>query len=292
MTALADLHAYVDDCVEPAERRAFEAQMAENPALARRVAIWREQNDAIRSAFDFEGARAFPISIGRQTNEVIDKRRRPAPVNVRLPRDPAPSLPAVGASGVLRIAAPFSAARRSWKPLARWLALVGLSACFVCLWPAVGPGAPSARFGEAGVAAFRAFVSPAGSPAEFATRDLSELQRRLAIRLSRPIYLPQSPSVLNLVDARIAPAPGATAAFLVYEMERRPIGLLIQPLDGPPTRAPEVRVADGRYAATWTCAGQGFVLVGDIDAASLLKIATDFFETQAEPAQFVTERGS
>ena len=65
---LADLHAYVDDCLEPDERRAFEKQMAEDPALARRAAVWRAQNNAIRSAFDGEGARAFSISIVRHQN--------------------------------------------------------------------------------------------------------------------------------------------------------------------------------------------------------------------------------
>ena len=34
---LADLHAYVDDCLEPGERLAFEQLMAQNPALARRA---------------------------------------------------------------------------------------------------------------------------------------------------------------------------------------------------------------------------------------------------------------
>ncbi len=65
---LADLHAYVDDCLEPDERRALEKQMAEDPALARRAALWRAQNSAIRSAFDGEGARAFSISIVRHQN--------------------------------------------------------------------------------------------------------------------------------------------------------------------------------------------------------------------------------
>ena len=39
-----DLHAYVDDCLEPDERLAFEKQMAQDPALARRATLWRAQN--------------------------------------------------------------------------------------------------------------------------------------------------------------------------------------------------------------------------------------------------------
>ena len=49
--------------------------------------------------------------------------------------------------------------------------------------------------------------------------------------------------------------------------------------------------ADGSTAAVWTWRGQGFALVGDLDAASLLKIATDFFDPPVEAAQTAPERG-
>ena len=56
---LADLHAYVDGCLEADERLAFEKRMEQDPALARRAADWRSQNSAIRAALDGEGAKAF-----------------------------------------------------------------------------------------------------------------------------------------------------------------------------------------------------------------------------------------
>jgi anti-sigma factor RsiW len=55
---IADLHAYVDDCLEPDERLAFEEHMALDPSLARRATLWRAQNSAIRAAFDGEGVRS------------------------------------------------------------------------------------------------------------------------------------------------------------------------------------------------------------------------------------------
>ena len=73
---IADLHAYVDECLEPDERLAFEHEMAEDPALARHAAAWRAQNSAIRSAFDGEGAKAFSISLVRPQNEPFGKVRR------------------------------------------------------------------------------------------------------------------------------------------------------------------------------------------------------------------------
>ena len=85
---LVDLHAYVDDCLEPNERLAFEKRMAEDPALARRAAMWRAQNSAIRSAFDGEGPKAFSISIVRHQNDTQSKGRRPASAVARTSREP------------------------------------------------------------------------------------------------------------------------------------------------------------------------------------------------------------
>ena len=95
-----------------------------------------------------------------------------------------------------------------------------------------------------------------------------------------------------MLGARIAPYPGAPAAFLIYSSQEGPVGLLVRALDAPTTRAPELLSADGRNAAVWTWRGQGFALVGDLDSPSLLKIANDLFDPPAEAAQAVLERGS
>jgi anti-sigma factor RsiW len=95
-----------------------------------------------------------------------------------------------------------------------------------------------------------------------------------------------------LVGARIAPSPAGAAGFLVYRSEQRLVGLLVLSLDAPITGAPELLSADGRYAAVWTWGGQGFALVGDLEAPSLLKIATDFFGSPLEAVQTMPGRGS
>ena len=111
---LADLHAYVDDCLEPDERQAFESRMAQDPALSRRAALWRAQNGAIRAAFDGEGARAFSIAAVRHQNEVLLKGRRPAavgdrPLSEQPPRSLTPAVtesPVCGVSSVVAVAHP------------------------------------------------------------------------------------------------------------------------------------------------------------------------------------------
>jgi anti-sigma factor RsiW len=272
---LADLHAYVDDCLEPDERRALEKQMEEDAALARRAALWRAQNSAIRSAFDGEGARAF--SIVRHQNGSPGAGRRPASAGGKTPREQPPRPPSPGAQSVARLA-PKTSARLAFRtPLRLRLGLAALSICFLSVWAPSKPVVPDAGLGEAGVAAFRTFARPDAGAVEFATSDAAESQKWLTARLFRPVYLPTPPTTISLVGSRIVPSSGSAAAFLVYQSEQRLIGLLVQSLDAPSTRAPELLVAGGRHAAVWTWGGQGFALVGDLDAPSLLKIATDFF---------------
>jgi anti-sigma factor RsiW len=288
---LADLHAYVDDCLEPDERLAFEQQMAQDPAIARRAALWRAQNSAIRAAFDGEGARAFPISIVRPQNETFGRAARSGAAGAKPSGEqpPRPILSAVAQTG--RPLAKVSA-RDAFRPWLEWrLGLAVLSVCLAFVWAPTATVVPDERLGEAGVAAFQAFARPGVEPVEFATSDAAEAQAWLTTRLRRPVYLPATPSALKLIGARIAPYPAASAAFLVYKAQDRAIGLLVQSLDAPPTTAPQRLAADGGAATIWTWRGQGLALVGDLDGAALLKIAADFADPPAEAAQPMPERG-
>ncbi len=285
---LADLHAYVDDCLEPDARRALERQMAEDPALARRAALWRAQNSAILSAFDGEGATAFSISAVRHQNGNLGMGRRPASVGGKIAREQ----PSPGAASVAQLAAKTSAPRAFRTPLSFRLGLAALSVSLLCVWAPSKPVIPDRGFGEAGVAAFRTFARPGAGPVEFVTSEAAESQAWLATRLFRPVYLPTTPGSVSLVGARLAPSSGAAAAFLLYKSEQKLVGLLVQSLDAPTAREPELLLADGRYVAVWTWGGQGFALIGDLDAPSLLKIATDFFNPPVSAVQAMPERGS
>lgn len=187
---LADLHAYVDDCLEPDERLMFENRMAQDPALARRAAAWRAQNNAICAALDGEGARAFSISIVRQQNEVPSKGRRAATVGAR-PSGEQPARPSLTA--VVDAARPSltvgasSALRRS---LLRRLALAILPVGLACVWAPAATVVPVKGLGEADVAAFRAFARPGVAPVELATGDKTEF----GSMVDDAAYAPRLPS--------------------------------------------------------------------------------------------------
>jgi anti-sigma factor RsiW len=288
---LADLHGYVDDCLEPEERQAFEKRMAQDPALARRAAAWQAQNSAIRAALDGEGARAFSISIVRHQNELPSKGRRSAPVGVRPSGEQPPRSSLAAVTDGMEPSAKIDASS-ALRPSLLWrLALAALSIGLASVWAPAATVVPAKGLGEADVAAFRAFARPGVAPVELATSDRIQSEVWLTTRLMHPVYLPATPSAVKLIGARIAPYPGAAAAFLVYKSQDRPVGLLVQSLDAPATTAPQLLAADSGYAAVWTWRGEGFALVGDLDAPSLLKIAADFFDPPVESAQAMPDRG-
>jgi anti-sigma factor RsiW len=288
---LADLHAYVDDCLEPDERLAFEQQMAQDPALARRAALWRAQNSAIRTAFDGEGARAFPISIVRHQNETFGRAARSGAAGAK-PSGEQPPRAALSAVAHTGRPSAKTIAPDAFRPSLLWrLGVATLSFCLAWVWAPAATVVPAKRLGEAGVAAFQAFARPGVEPVEFATSETAEAQTWLTTRLTHPVYLPATPSALKLVGARIAPYPGAPAGFLVYRSKDRLVGLLVQSLDAPSTTAPQLLAADGSAAAIWTWRGQGLALVGDLEGAALLRIAAEFADSPAETAQPMPERG-
>jgi anti-sigma factor RsiW len=288
---IADLHAYVDDCLEPDERLALEMQMEQDPPLARQAAQWRAQNSAIRAAFEGEGARAFSISIVRHQNEPFGRANRSAAAGGKTSSEP----PAQASSLMIVDAARFSAKAVAPDAFRRSLllrsGLAALSLGLACVWAPAATVVPTQRLAEASVAAFQAFARPGVQPVEFATSEGTEAEAWLTARLGRPVHLAATPPAARLMGARIAPYPGAPAAFLIYKSPDGALGLLIRSLDAPEATAPQMLAADGHAAAVWTQRGQGLALVGDPDPTSLMRIATEFSGPPDEAAHAVPERG-
>jgi anti-sigma factor RsiW len=260
--ALAETLAYVDNCLDSAARRAFEARLGADAELRRNVARWQSQNRDIRCAFGAPPREA--LDLGRGANENGLRRvSEPARRTESAPRPfgqtralPSSTLPA----SHWRWPAPRRAAR----------ALVGFAAFAAALLfvaaPGLGPQPPAALL-SAGLAAASALSA---LPVEFPAGDRTGFAIRLGPRLA---LAPPTPPGLRLLGARLAPGAEAAAALYVYEDSRgERAALLVEPLD---EIAPAQlrRGESGAFTAVaWTGAGYGFVAAAanpdDVDALS------------------------
>jgi anti-sigma factor RsiW len=261
----AETLAYVDDCLDPEARSAFEARLKADPELRREVAQWESQNRAIRAAFGAPPRSA--LDLGDASNENAVRHGGEA---------------ARSAAGAAR---PFGQARRQRAaaapiakprpaglgPSARRVAgAVALAAAIVWVGlPTLEPRPPAALL-DAGASAARAL---ADLPVEFVAGDPAAIAQRLGPRLA--LAPPLTPG-LRLVGARLTPGWQATATLYLYEDPRGArVSLMIEPLDeidAAPARRSDV---DGLSVAAWTGAGYGFVAAArdGADVAALVAAA-------------------
>lgn len=265
----AEVFAFVDRCLAPAERRAFQARLSENPELRRQVALWESQNEAIRAAYGAPGSTRASIDLARNSNENV-------PVWVRSATQEQASAAQKRANGEARAKRGRAASAASPAPfhaLRRVAAVAALAAILVAVSGPGGPTPPHGRLAEAALAAYRAFAAASDAPVEFRTRDPQALTKWLTPQFAKGIVVPGfSSNALTLLGARIAPGMQASAAFLVYEDRGGArVGLLIEPLDDPAPSKPSLRRSDGVSLAAWTGAGHGFVAAGaDPEKVALL----------------------
>jgi anti-sigma factor RsiW len=262
----AEAFAYVDNCLSPGDRRAFEARLRDDPELRRRVGLWESQNRAIRAAFGAAASARAAIGLAGASNENLPAwmaSANPLRRNADAPRasGEARTKPrAASASGPRKAAAaraPGSVGGR------RVLAIAALAAGLLAAGATGGPTGPRVTLADAGLAAYRAFAA-SDAPVEFSASDPETLAQWLSPQIGARIAVPRfSSDALTLAGGRIAPGTTGRAAFLVYEDRRGDrVGLLIEPLDAPAPSAPTLLKFGGVSLAAWTDAGRGLVVVG------------------------------
>ena len=255
----AEVFAYVDNCLAPAERRAFEARMRDDPELKREVAQWEAQNCAIRAAYGAPASARAAIELGASVNENAPGRKALAPALRRAP--------AARESGESRAKGPPAApparpavGRRVARSLA---AAAAFAAGLLIAAPPGGATWPRDPLLDAGLAAYRAFAA-SSVPIEFAAADPDAATRWLVTQFAGAVVAPRFASdELQLIGARVAPGMATRAAFLVYEdrLGER-VGLMIEPIDAPPAKKPAWRETGGATLAAWMGAGFGLVAAG------------------------------
>lgn len=253
-----DAHAYVDSCLEPLQRREFEAHLSEDADLRRRVDVWHSQNEAIRLAFGAAPKPRGALSVGRPTNQnsAVRGEFHGAP---RRPSETQRS-----ASGAAPKAARATKPKAEPRRIARWSKLFSVAAVLWCLGATGGPVDARNDLMKAAASALRAFATPASAPLDISTRDPRTLTKWLATKF------PTAPRLgtlevpgWNLIGARVVPGVNRAAALILFEDERHErLGLLVEPMDAPPMTEARTRQFGGLSVVGQTGGGYGIAAVG------------------------------
>ncbi len=250
----SDVHAYVDNCLSEAARKGFEARLREDEELRTLVEGWRAQSLAIRAAFGLS-APAHPPSGARQG-------LRAEKLKTALAEAPEMERARAGRSG--RIRAPTFASRG-----VRLLVLAGLVVSFILLAPGATPSSPLAGLRDSGAAAYRAFSASPAASLEYRAENAAALVRKLGpMYQSRGFAERLTPPGWTLRGARRAPGVLGEAVFLLADSDAYgPVGILVEPLDAPPSSAPVYGRLGSFVTASVTLDGFGLAFVGTSDAA-------------------------
>lgn len=238
----SELHAYVDDRLDPAARRAVEAHLAEQPEDAARAQAYREQNAALHAVFDPVLSEPLPDRLRR-----IDTSRRSARFAV--------------AAGWLVVGVFLG-----------WLAheIVGAR---------VAPVPPSlAR--QAAVA--HAVYSPeVRHPVEVGADQQEHLVNWLSKRLGAKLRAPRlTAEGFELVGGRLLPGQaGPVAQFMYQDAKGKRLTLYVSRIEGQP-RETAFRFSQEDKVAVfyWIDGPLGYALSGEFAKPQLLDVATAVYK--------------
>jgi len=270
--------AYVDDCLPQQDRQALEQTIADSPEIRRQIEEWLRQNQAIRAAF------AEPPAGGRFVAANIVPARAIRAAEAKLPTNGAdrPRLAVAPARGRPFGGGAATAARRAIRTRQRRTGVARRIFCVLagaltlwCASAALPTRDPSADFVAAGAAAYRTFAGNQARPVEITTNDRAALERWFAAQGVRGAPIPDLTAAgLALLGGRIVPGASAPAQFALYENARRErVGVAIEPMDSPPVTPIALAESGGVSSASWTGAGHGFAVLGDLAGAPIARIA-------------------
>lgn len=237
-----ELHAYVDEGLAPPARREVEAHLAEHAEDAARVQAYREQNAALRAAFDPVLNEPIPDRLRR-----IDTTRRSTRVAV--------------AAGWLAVGA-----------AAGWFAhaLVGVR----------GGLTPPSLARQAAIA--HAVYSPEiRHPVEVGAAEqehlVNWLSKRLGAKLKAPLLAAEG---FELVGGRLLPGPGGAVAQFMYQDARgKRLTLYVTRVESAQRDTAFRFSQEDRVAVFYWIDGPfGYALSGEFAKSQLLEVATAVYK--------------
>lgn len=233
----SDLHAFADAQLDDARRVQVEGRLANDPAAAESVRVWREQNEALRALYN-------PV-----LNEPVPQRLLTARPSRRWPYY-ALAAGAMGLSFALG-----------------WLSQSYLSERFV----------EAAALPRRAAIAYAVYAPEVRHPVEVGADQQDHLVKWLSKRLGSELKVPVlTQQGFDLVGGRLLPGgKGPGAQFMYQDAKGQRITLYVSVRDaGPRDTAFRFSQEDKVSVFYWIDGTLGYALSGEMDRASLLAVAT------------------
>lgn len=240
-----DLHAYVDQALEPERRAEVASYLEDHPDVASRVAAFADQRDLLRGALASISDEPLPAELS--LSRIIESRRR----------RPVPAWWAVAAILVLSIGG-----------LGGWTVRGVLQN---------SPGGLSALAEEAAYS-YSVYAPDHVRPVEMRASDSAELVQWVSNRLKQPVKVPDlSVSGYRLMGGRLVATSHGPAAMFMYDDDRGDrLVVLTRPMNRGDQDAPMTAQSTGDVAGlAWADRGMGYTLVGQLPADTLRPIANE-----------------
>ena len=240
-----DLHAYVDQAIEPERRAEVTSYLDDHPDVARRVAAFAGQREQLRGALASIADEPLPAELN--LSRIIDGQRR-HPLRARR---------AIAALLLLGIGGLGGWTMHSLLP--------------------DGSNGLSALAQEAAYS-YGVYAPDRVRPVEIRASESAELAQWVTNRLKQPVKVPDlSVSGYRLMGGRVVATSHGPAAMFMYDDDRGDrLVVLTRPMNRGEQNTPMMPQSTGDVAGfAWADSGMGYTLVGQLPTDTLRPIANE-----------------
>ena len=244
-----DLHAYVDQALEPERRAEVASYLDDHPEVAQRIAGFTGQRDLLRTALAPIADEPIPADLNLA--RMIEKRRRRP----------------------LRLSSPLS-----WAIAAMLLLSIGGASGWIVRGALPDSPVGIAALAQEAVDSYNVYAPDHVRPVEMRASDSAQLVQWIAGRLHQPVKVPDlAASGYRLMGGRLVATSHGPAAMFMYDNDHGSrIVLLTRTMTSADQNAPMTRQSKGDVAGfAWADGGVGYSLVGQAPMESLRPIANE-----------------
>lgn len=240
-----DLHAYVDDVLEPERRAEVGSYLSDHPDVARRVAGFADQRELLRAALKPIAHEPLPAELNL-SRIVESQRRRSAP---------------------------------AWWTIAAMLLLsVGGFGGWIARGSLETSSSGLAALAQEAAYSYNVYAPDRVRPVEIRASDAAQLVQWISGRLNRPVKVPDlASSGYRLMGGRLVATQHGPAAMFMYDDDHGSrVVVLTRPMSRADRNAPMTTQSNGSATGfAWADDGIGYGLVGEAPRDSLRSVANE-----------------